>query len=265
MAIGATVRRGTKPAAGGCKLAEPSDFPGSNMPACERSTTSISTGRSLATVGALTALVIAWIWPLDGMARDLFAAHMFQHLVVMNVAALLIAVVWQSMRRERDSPPKLRRGELPLVTTAQLAAFWIWHIPAVFATTHHSPILNGLMQISLFAAALLFWRAIPRSRGRSAWPSIFALLATAKIFCLLGAILVFSRRALYPAFGDPQAWELSALEDQQLAGLLMVSSCAVTYVAAAIALFARWLAMTESDGRGQPQWARGSSGAIIAE
>jgi putative membrane protein len=249
----------------GSKLAKPTDSPESNMPACRRSTTRISIGRLSAAVGALTTLLIAWMWPLGGMARDLFAAHMLQHLVVMNVAALLIAVVWQSMRRERNSPPQRGRGELPLVTTAQLAALWIWHMPAIFASAHHSPILNGFMQMSLFAAALLFWRAILRSRGRSAWPSIFALLATAKVFCLLGAILVFSRRALYPVFGDPQAWELSALEDQQLAGLLMVSSCAVTYVAAAIALFARWLATTESDSRGQPQLARGSGGAIIAE
>lgn len=249
----------------GSKLAEPTDSPESNMPACRQSTTRISINRSSAAVGALTALLIAWIWPLSGMARDLFAAHMLQHLVVMNVAALLIAVVWQSMRRDGDSPPQRGRGELPLVTTAQLMALWIWHMPPVIASTHHSPVLNGLMQMSLFAAALLFWRAILRSRGRSAWPSIFALLATAKVFCLLGAILVFSRRALYPGFGDSQAWELSALEDQQLAGLLMVSSCAVTYVAAAIALFARWLATTESDGRGQPQLARGSGGAMIAE
>jgi putative membrane protein len=235
------------------------------MPARERSTTRISIGRSLSALGASTALLIAWMWPLNGMARDLFAAHMLQHLVVMNVAGLLIAAVWQSLRRERDWPSKLRRGELPLVTSAQLAALWIWHIPAVFATTHHSPMLSSIMQISLLAAALLFWRAILRARGQSAWPSIFALLATAKAFCLLGAILVFSRRALYPAFGNPEAWGLSALEDQQLAGLLMVSSCAVIYVAGAIALFARWLATIEHNGRGPPQWARGSDGAIIAE
>lgn len=40
------------------------------------------------------------MWPLKGLARDLIAAHMLQHLVVMNMAALLIAMVWRSMRRE---------------------------------------------------------------------------------------------------------------------------------------------------------------------
>jgi putative membrane protein len=233
------------------------------MPSCQRSTTRIALGRSSAVTGALTALLLAWMWPLNVVARDLFAAHMLQHLIVMNVAALLIALVWRSMRHERDRPPM--RGELPLVATLQLAALWIWHLPAVFALTHHSPMLSGLMQVSLLAAALLFWRAILRPLRQSAWPSIFALLATAKVFCLLGAILVFSRRALYPAFGNPEDWGFSPLEDQQLAGLLMVSSCAVIYVAAAIALFARWLAPTEHIGRGRPRWARDPDGAIIAE
>jgi len=223
-----------------------------------------------AMVGALTAFFLAWIWPLGGMARDLFAAHMLQHMLVMNMGALLIAAVWQFHGRREHDPPAARTAKrglrgLTAVTSAQLAALWIWHMPAVFSSTHHSPVLNGLMQMSLFAVALLFWRTVLRPRGQAAWPRIFALLATAKVFCLLGAIFVFSRRALYPAFGNPEAWGLSALEDQQLAGLLMVSSCAVTYVAAAIALFVRWLAMIETPGRGRSQWMRGTDGAIIAK
>ena len=71
------------------------------------------------------------------------------------------------------------------------------------------------------------------------------MLITAKVFCLLGAVYVFSRRALHAGLGSPERWGLSALEDQQLAGLLMISSCAVVYVAAAIMLFARWLATIE--------------------
>lgn len=165
------------------------------------------------------------------MAKDLFAAHMFQHLLVMNVAALLIAGALRV------------RGAMTLPTAAvlQLAALWVWHMPAIFSVAHHSAVLHVLMQISLFGVALLFWMAIVDSRTYSLWHRIFALLMTAKIFCLLGAAFVFSRRTLYPAFGNPESWGLSALEDQQLAGLLMVSSCALIYVAAAIALFARWL------------------------
>lgn len=186
------------------------------------------------TAGAST-LGGAWLWPLPIMARDLFFAHMLQHLLVMNMSAVLIAValpLWN-----RNSPG------LALATILQLAALWIWHMPAIFAVAHHHAVLYSLMQISLLVAALLFWRAVLVGT-HSIWRRIFALLVTAKIFCLLGAAFVFSRRTLYPAFGNPEQWGLSPLDDQQLAGLLMVSSCALIYIAAAIALFARWLFTT---------------------
>lgn len=186
----------------------------------------------LAVAGALIVLGAAWISPLGGLAHELFTSHMARHLVVMNVAAVFMALAWQA-----GKPP---RAALPLATALQMAALWLWHMPAIFSAAHHSLALQGLMQGSLLAAALLFWRGI-FDHAAPVWRRIFALLVTAKLFCLLGAAFVFSRRTLYPAFGNPEAWGLTALEDQHLAGLLMVSSCALIYVAAAIALFARWL------------------------
>jgi putative membrane protein len=239
------------------------------MPARRLLMIRVSHARFFAMVGALTALLLAWIWPLAGLARELFFAHMLQHLLVMNLAALLIAAACSRSQKDSGSPPPpfwravpRGLGKLPVVTAMQLAALWVWHMPAVLAAAHHSLILTGLMQMSLFGAAFLFWRAV---LGRSAWPAIFALLATAKVYCLLGAIFVFSRRALYPAFGNPEAWGFSALEDQQLAGLSMISACAVSYIAVAVALFAWWLATIDTPSRGRPQWTRVADAAIISK
>ena len=192
--------------------------------------------RSLVSVGALLALVIAWIWPLGGMARDLLAVHMLQHIVAMNVGALLLAVGWSSRT--------VRGGPLPLLLAAalQLSALGLWHVPVVFAVLHDSPALQAVMHGSLFVAALLFWCSVVGRPIRHAWQTIFALLVTAKMFCLLGAVLAFSRTPLFALHGAPERWGLSALEDQQLAGLLMIGSCAAVYVAAAVILFVKWLA-----------------------
>lgn len=210
--------------------------------------------RATAIASALIALSIAWIWPLRGIGHDLFAAHMTQHLLVMNVAAVLIAMSFLG------GIPNSLPG-LAAATALQLAAIWLWHMPTIFSAAHHSGFLQGLMQVSLFATALLFWKAVLQRGGGYPWPSIFALLITAKIFCLLGATFVFARRPLYETHGSPESWGLSALEDQQLAGLLMVSSCAVTYVAAAIWLFARWLAAIGARG----QWKTVPDGAFVAK
>ena len=235
------------------------------MRASKLSAAFVSGGRPFAAIGGLIIFAVTWTWPLRGLARDLFAVHMFQHLLVMNVAAPLIAVSLQRLRIRDDHAARRWSAALPAVTALQLAALWMWHMPAVFAAGHHSPSLQVLMQLSLFIVAASFWTSVLECRDHAVWRPIFALLVTAKIFCLLGAAFVFTRRPLYPPFGGPETWGLSALEDQQLAGLLMVSSCAVVYVAAAIALFARWLATAEALRDARPRWTHGPDAEFVSK
>ena len=98
------------------------------------------------------------------------------------------------------------------------------------------------------------------SSGQRVWRPIFALLATAKeIFCLLGAVSTFSRRTLCPGALGTEVWGLSAVKIDGLQ--LMISSCTLVYVAAAIVNFCRWLADLEdeeSEGPGAGPAARRS-------
>ena len=192
----------------------------------------------LLTLGAMAALALAWAWPLPVLANDLISAHMAQHLLAMNGGAFLLALAWLRLTGAR---PGFGARGLVVVTALQFCVLTLWHLPALFAATHHSAVLQPLMQATTFSVAFLFWRAIFAADDQPLWLRIACLLATAKLFCLAGAILVFSRRAIYAGIGDPVRWDMTALSDQQLAGLLMVSACTLIYVAAATGLFASWL------------------------
>jgi putative membrane protein len=100
------------------------------------------------------------------------------------------------------------------------------------------------MNASFLAAAVIFWVSILAERGANQWRSLVALLVTAKFFCLLGAILIFAPRALYACDTSflCSSTPDDALADQQLAGLLMIAACPLTYVLAGIIVAARWLA-----------------------
>ena len=195
-------------------------------------------GRASLVAAGVALLVVAWT-PFPGFggtnAHGALAGHMLQHLVVMNGAALLFAVAIR---------PKIR-GLLAVSTVLQIVLLWGWHVPPVYATASHDIVLAVLMQASLLAAGFLFWSALLAHPVAKSWQTILAALVTAKAFCLFGAVLCFARRPLYPAHGEPLwgqgTWGLSALDDQQLAGLLMMASCAVVYVVAAVALFLRWM------------------------
>ncbi len=100
------------------------------------------------------------------------------------------------------------------------------------------------MQSSLLLAALLFWYSVIFAEAR--WYSLLALLTTGKLFCLLGALLTFAPRPIYPQLRElyAQAGHFpveTALSDQQLAGLLMLVACPLIYVLASVVLAARWL------------------------
>jgi putative membrane protein len=191
----------------------------------------------IAKAGALAAgvavLAVAWSPWLGGLA-----GHMLQHLLMMNGAALLFALVLR---------PQLRgiRGMLAVATVLQIVLLWGWHLPPIYEAADHTIVLAILMQASLLAAGLLFWAAMLAHPVEKSWQTILAALVTAKAVCLFGAVLCFARRPLYMAHGEPGGWGpfggLSALDDQQLAGLMMMASCAVVYVAAAVALFVRWM------------------------
>ena len=95
------------------------------------------------------------------------------------------------------------------------------------------------MQFSLIVSAAGFWAALKRS---SAPAAVAALLATMVQMGLLGALITFSAAPLYaPHLLTTQAWGLSPLEDQQLAGLIMWAPASGVYLIAALALAARWL------------------------
>ena len=220
----------------------------------------IKAWQAAAFAGSVLALLIALVWPLDAMGESLFAAHMAQHVVLMNIAAPLLVVSGSLSTMAYALPRDVRRQVVitaqwrPLrkmsrfmtgvlaATLLQQVALWIWHTPSAIDIALRDDMVHALMHGSLFAAALLFWVAISQPRGLGYGRSILALLVTAKLSGLLGAILIFAPRALYPAYaGRGELWGLSPLDDQQLAGLVMMPSGGAIYLLAATVLAVIWL------------------------
>jgi putative membrane protein len=67
---------------------------------------------------------------------------------------------------------------------------------------------------------------------------------------ILGALLTLGTVAWYPLYGGrSEAWGLTAIEDQQLAGLVMWVPGGLVYMGAALTLAALWLKEAETRGR----------------
>ena len=189
-------------------------------------------------------VAIGVISPLCALAVALFSARMAQHLLLVLVAAPLLVyghldtVLGRSgfgYRAKRASPAA------PLAAGLAFAAcWWFWHAPGPYDAALHSTSLYASMQVTLLASAFGLWRVLVRRAG---FGSLVIGLATAVHMGLLGALLTFAPEPLHVShLTTTSLWGLSALEDQQLAGLLCwVPGCGV-FLLTGLATAASWLA-----------------------
>jgi putative membrane protein len=184
-------------------------------------------------VVAVGLLLLLFVSPFCALTSALFSARVAHHVLLAAAVAPLIAM---STRRFHAS--------LPFWTAVQALIFWAWHAPSLYSTALSSDAVYWLMQVSLLASAVLFWIAVRSANEVSA---VAALLVSMVQMGLLGALITFAGSALYaPHWLTTQPWGFSPLEDQQLAGLIMWAPAAGVYLAAALAIAGRWLALERS-------------------
>jgi len=183
---------------------------------------------------ALALLAVAFVSPLCALTSTLFSARVAHHVALVALAAPLFVLTLPRHLRDIAWPPALPAA----AAVVHAVLLWLWHAPMPYAAALASHGVFWLMEASLFGSALLLWAASLSRRTRLA-SSLGALLATVVQTGLLGAAITFARTPLYDFhIGATTSWGLTALEDQQLAGLVMWVPAAVPYLAAALALLA---------------------------
>lgn len=169
--------------------------------------------------------------------------QMLLHLVLMNVLAPLGA----SFLAGRF--PSLGPDRIWMSGLLQILLLWAWHAPSVQQASVDSPALQLGLSALLFTSAVAFWSAVIAAGTSPGWRSIAGLMLTGKIACLLGVLLIFAPRDLYVLPGLVLALcetGPSTLADQQLAGLLMITACPLSYLVAAVVLSAQMLARIDT-------------------
>jgi putative membrane protein len=170
------------------------------------------------------------------------AAHMMHHIAIMNVLAPLVALMLPVRAGALLSrAPQARH--LWLAGGLQLLLLVAWHLPATQRWGMHAGGGMLLLQAPLFAAAVYFWSAMRTLATAQQWQAILALLVTGKIACLLGSLLVFAPRPLTLPTGTSHhsAHAVAMLADQQLAGLLMIVACPLSYLLVGVLIAAHML------------------------
>jgi putative membrane protein len=174
----------------------------------------------------IAVLALAAFGPFE---RSLWS-HMIQHELLMVVAAPLL-VLGRPLVAIRLRVPRLLHDPL-LAWTLHAAAIIGWHIPGPFLAAVASEPLHFAQHAGFLGTAVLFWWTILGRGARGAMAAVGSLFTTMLYTGALGALMTLSRHPWYAGY---------ALEDQQLAGLIMWIPAGLAYPAAALYLGSRWL------------------------
>ena len=200
--------------------------------------------RHLSLWGAWALAVVLYVSPLCALSSAFFTVRVVHHLALVLVMAPLLVFGLE---------PWLRRWPVSLWSATAIATvvFWTWHAPAPYAAALSSHGVYALMQLTLLASAVVFWIAVRRAGPAAA---IGAVLVTTVTMGLLGALITFAGRPLYPPhFASTLSWGVAPLEDQQLAGITMWAPGSIAYLAAAMGIGWRWMNAERARGvRGEP-------------
>jgi putative membrane protein len=224
----------------------------------------VSRGQAFAFAAALLTLFVALISPIDPLSDELSWVHMVQHMLLMMVAAPLFVLggpasvmVWALPQSWRLAIGRWRRRieawhspwyllwQPLLMWSLYAVTLWIWHLPALYHAALRDPWIHEFQHLTFFVASCLFWRVLLDPLGRlrlSRGVGVLYLFTTSLHASVLGVFMALSPQVWYSDYdGRTQAWNLTPLQDQQLAGLIMWMPACMMYAVVATAVFAVWL------------------------
>jgi putative membrane protein len=218
--------------------------------------------RQLSFTAGVLVMFVALATPLDTLADTyLFTAHMLQHLLLTLAAAPLLLL---------GLPGWLVR---PLLSATRLTGFVHWarhplvaffgfnlifalaHVPSFYELTLASEPLHAAEHLVFVGTAMLMWIPVlsPVPDIAAPYPPLgqvlYLFLQTVPA-SLLGALLSATSSPYYPTYVlAPRIVSLSALEDQQLGGLLMWVGSGMYFLLASGVVFFVWASREEAANR----------------
>ena len=183
-------------------------------------------------IAGLVALAIAFSPPVGKLSDQLLVAHMAEHLLIGDVAALLIVL---GLTGPMLAPllhvraiSKLRVLTHPVVAIVLWAVnFYAWHLPALYQAALRHDLIHALEHATFLVFGIAVWMALLGPLPKPQWFGNGARLVYIIVVRLIGTVLanvlIFGGTAFYPYYrlGDAH-WHLSPIADQVAAGGLMM-------------------------------------------
>jgi cytochrome c oxidase assembly factor CtaG len=180
----------------------------------------------------LLLIVASLASPLGHLSEELFSAHMGEHLLIGDLAPLLIVLgltgpLLAPLLRIRGLGG-LRALAHPAVALPLWAAnLYLWHLPVLYEEAYAGAPVHALEHTAFIFFGCLMWMPVFGPLPKPAWFTNAWKLGYVIVVRFTGAVLanvfMWSSSAYYTVFeGGEAEWNISPLADQSTAGVLMM-------------------------------------------
>ena len=188
--------------------------------------------------------------PNDDEADKLLWVHMIQHLLLADVASLLIGLgftgpLLQPLLSFRAGRP-LRRLTHPVVAISLFTAnLYLWHVPFLYQAVLTDTSLHVLEHLLFLTTGILLWMPLfgplpkPQWFGKSAHVVYTAFIWLPGM--VLANVMMWSDSVFYPDYSKTaEAAGITPIADQSTAGASLMGECTILALAIFAWVFLRW-------------------------
>jgi len=180
---------------------------------------------------------------VHALGEQLFTFHMTQHVLVGDLAplALLAGLTGPILRPALAFLHRLRFLAHPLIALPLWAVnLYLWHLPFLYEAAVRHEAVHALEHLCFFTGGAIMWLPVLETLPAPEWFGTGAKLGYIAVVraveTVLGNVFFWAGTVFYAGVYEHQQrlWGLSALEDQGIAGaVMMIEGSLVTLVALA--------------------------------
>ena len=215
--------------------------------------------RQCSYAGGIVVLIAALSTPLGVLSEKLLVAHMVEHLLIGDIAALLIVL---GLTGPMIAPllrigvfNRLRVLSHPLVALPLWALdLYAWHIPVLYEAALRNQYVHALEHACFLIAGIAMWMALFGPLPKPAWfgnlGRLGYIIGVRLVEGILGNVLLWSHTIFYPYYRVHEAhYGISPLQDQIDAGAVMMVEGSIITILLFGWLFARAASQSEQRQR----------------
>jgi putative membrane protein len=180
----------------------------------------------------LATIAVALFSPIGHLSEELVIAHMGEHLLIGDVASLLLVLgLTKSLLQPILAIRFFNRLQV-LAHPAVALPLWafnlfLWHLPALYQDAYGAAPLHAFEHATFLFFGCLMWMPVfgplPKPQWFSAAWKVGYVIAVRFTGAILGNVLMWSGTVLYPIYEPGERfWGISPLADQSTAGTIMM-------------------------------------------